>query len=87
MRSGYLTPTSPNEGSIASASGGGFSPLFGFGVDFVLVGGDFGIRLEYEHLNEIGNGLFDNTVTGASEGFVSEGYSYDQLSVGFVVAF
>lgn len=72
----------------ASGSGSGFTPLLGFGVDFVFPGGDYGLRMEFEHLAEIGNGLYDNTVvTNTNVPFISEGYSYDRLNIGAVVAF
>ena len=71
----------------ASGRGHGFTPLIGFGADFVFPGGDYGIRIEFEHLNNIGDGLYDNTVVNDSKKFVSEGYSYDRLNFGFIVAF
>ena len=71
-----------NPSTINKVSGNGLSPIFGAGVDIVYAE-DIGLRIEVEHIPNIGAGLFQKS---GAENFTSDGYDFTRVNIGVIVA-
>lgn len=70
---------------VFSTKGKGLTAIIGAGVD-ILIDRDLGMRLEYEHIPDLADGIYDNNPT-TNQTHIDSGYNYNRINVGVVVAF
>jgi len=63
----------------------GYAPMFALGADFLLgEDRDFGVRVEFEHVTDVGGGVRLKSVNRVRD--IAEGYEYNRFALGVVMA-